>query len=274
LGCNEIKETLKPAAVADQKHFLGLLREEGIGVLCVSTDQAERYIRHGVPTRRVATLPNLGIRMGADELTHVAKAIPEHWRSAIAFVGRLSKTKGGELLPALHRELSPDHRLRVFGEGYLEPRLASLPPEVLCGHVDQEAIAGVLMWARGFVFPSLWPEPGGIVGVDAQLMGVPLAAFDIGAGRYWPAAERFARADVAGMAAWLAGQQARTSARDSHAVAAAQAAYWSLVGEKGVRDLASFAEACVFEGSHSSPAEELIDAARAAAMPGDPAGTP
>jgi hypothetical protein len=262
LGCNELKETLRPAAVAEQKRLLGLLREGGVGVLCVSTDQAERYIRHGVPAERVAALPNLGIRMAADELARAAESIPEGWRSAIAFVGRLSKTKGAELLPDLQRELSPDARLRVFGEGYLESRLASLSPEALCGHVDQDAVAGALMWARGFVFPSLWPEPGGIVGVDALLMGVPVAAFDIGAGRYWPAAERFRRGDVAGMARWLDRRPALTGARDPHAVAAAQASYWSLVGERAARELASFAATRSFDSPPGGPAEALIDAAR------------
>jgi glycosyltransferase involved in cell wall biosynthesis len=258
LGCNQLRETLKPAKVAAQKRLLHLLRDHGVGVLCVSTDQAERYVAHGVPAERVAALPNLGIRMSAEELERAAAEVPEEWRSATAYVGRLSKTKGAQLLPDLHRELSAEARLRVFGEGYLEPRLSSLPAEALCGHVDQKAIAGVLMWARAFVFPSLWPEPGGIVGVDAQVMGVPVAAFDIGAGRFWPDAERFRRADVAAMARWLERQPARAGARDPAAVAAAQGAYWSRIGERGARDLAAFASGRGFEARQGGPAEDLI----------------
>lgn len=258
LGCNELRETLKPTAVAAQKRFLGLLREGDLGVLCVSTDQAERYVRHGVPAERVAALPNLGVRLGAEELARATEAVPEEWRSATAFIGRLSKTKGAELLPELHRELSPEARLRIFGGGYMEARLASLPPGILCGHVSQEMVAGILLWARALVFPSLWPEPGGIVGVDAQIMGVPLAAFEIGAGRHWPAARRFDRTDVGGMARWLDAQAPRTAARDVEAVATAQAAYWSRVGERARRELAAFAGSGAFAGSSAGPAESLM----------------
>jgi glycosyltransferase involved in cell wall biosynthesis len=258
LGCNELRETLKPAAVAEQKRLLGLLRESDLGVLCVSTDQAERYVRHGVPSGRVAALPNLGIRLSADELLRAGESVPEEWRSVTAFIGRLSKTKGAELLPELYRELAPEARLRIFGGGYMESHLGSLPPGVLCGHVSQEMVAGILMWARALVFPSLWPEPGGIVGVDAQIMGVPLAAFEIGAGRHWPAAQRFNRTDVSGMAHWLDAQEPRTAARDAEAVASAQIAYWSRVGERAHRELAAFAERGAFAASPPAPAESLM----------------
>src|SRR5262249_5032469 len=144
----------------------------------------------------IAVLPNLGIRMTAAKLAAVSSRTPEDWRDATAFVGRLSKAKGGQLLGALSGSLPKDARLRVFGDGYMATRLASLPSGVLCGHVDQDSVTGVLMWARAAVFPSLWPEPGGIVGVDAQTIGVPLGAFDVGAARYWPTAERFSPGDV------------------------------------------------------------------------------
>lgn len=258
LGCNELRETLKPAAVVAQKRLLGLLREGDLGVLCVSTDQVERYVAHGVPAQRVAALPNLGVRLGAGELARAGDSVPPEWRSATAFIGRLSKTKGAELLPELHRRLSPEARLRIFGGGYMESHLGSLPPGVLCGHVSQEMVAGILMWARALVFPSLWPEPGGIVGVDAQVMGVPLAAFEIGAGRHWPAARRFDRTDLGGMARWLDAQEPRTAPREAEAVASAQVAYWSRVGERARRELAAFAERGAFAGPPPEPAESLM----------------
>jgi glycosyltransferase involved in cell wall biosynthesis len=257
LGCNELRETLKPSAVARQQRLLALLKSSDVGVLCVSTDQAELYIRHGMPQSRVACVPNLGIRMGAEELGRAAQSVPEEWRSAIAFVGRLSKTKGGELLPQLHSLLSPSAHLRVFGEGYLGGTLSALPPSVLCGHVSQEAVAGILMWARALVFPSLWPEPGGIVGIDAQVMGVPLAAFDIGAGRHWPAAERFDRTDLEGMACWLDARESRSEARDAAAVAAAQARYWQRIGVWTRKELTRFGASGEFAGS-SEPVEALM----------------
>lgn len=258
LGCSDLRSTLRPAAVARQRRLLEFLRAGDVGVLCVSSDQAERYVAHGLPAARVAALPNLGIRLPPDRLAQAAAAVPEEWRDAIAFVGRLSKTKGGELLPEIHGHLSADSRLRVFGDGYLGESLSSLPPEVLCGHVSQEMVAGILMWARALVFPSLWPEPGGIVGVDAQVMGVPLAAFDLGAGRHWPAAERFDRTDVAGMARWLDGREPSTRPRSAERVARAQAAYWERVGVRACRDLAAFAANRAFGWSGEMPPELVM----------------
>jgi hypothetical protein len=119
-------------------------------------------------------------------------------------------------------------------------------------------VAGILMWARALAFPSLWPEPGGIVGVDAQLMGVPLAAFDIGAGRHWPAAERFDRTDVAGMARWLDGRDHRREQRDPEQVARAQVAYWEQVATRTSRELADFAADRAFRGRGEIPPELII----------------
>ena len=172
-----------------------MLAGETAGIVAVSTDQAQLYAAHGVSLTRMAVVPNLSIRMTADELHAVAAATPERWRNAVAFFGRLTKAKGAALLPDIADALGEDMRLRVFGEGYLAKGLEHLLSGSLCGQIRQPEVAGVLMWARAVVFPSLWPEPGGIVGVDAQIMGIPVAAFDVGAARFWPAAARFPQGD-------------------------------------------------------------------------------
>jgi glycosyltransferase involved in cell wall biosynthesis len=258
LGCAGMGRSLDPTHVAAQRQILAHLTSGAGGVVCVSTDQAELFARHGVPPAKIAVLPNLGIRATAAKLAAVSRATPQGWRDATAFVGRLSKAKGGQLLGALAESLPADARLRVFGEGYMAARLASLPAGVLCGHVDQDSVMGVLMWARAAVFPSLWPEPGGIVGVDAQTIGVPLGAFDVGAARYWPAAERFSLGDISALAAWLGEREPRARPRDPEAVAFAQSGYWSRIAERGSAILSSYAREGRFEPLSGLPAEELI----------------
>jgi glycosyltransferase involved in cell wall biosynthesis len=261
LGCGDLKRSLDPRPVAAQRRLLELLAGGGVGVACVSSDQAELYGRHGVPPSSITVLPNLGMRASPMQLEAAARSTPVGWRNATAFVGRLSKPKGAQLLAGLAAALGPEQRLRVFGDGYLAPSLrAKLGAEALCGHVGQDRVLGVLMWARAAVVPSLWPEPGGIVGVDAQLAGVPLAAFAVGAPRYWPAARRFAPRDVAAMAAWLAAAEPRRGHRDPEAVAAAQARYWDRVAERAATRLGGFAAGRGFAVRPSAPAEELIAA--------------
>jgi glycosyltransferase involved in cell wall biosynthesis len=258
LGCANLKRTLDPGHVAAQRRFLDGLLDDRLGVVCVSTDQAELYAAHGVAAERITVLPNLGIAATPARLAEVSRETPAEWRDATAFFGRLSKAKGGQLLGPLAEAMPAGARLRIFGDGYLAPRLASLPKEVLCGHVAQDSVTGVLMWARAAVFLSLWPEPGGIVGVDAQVMGVPLAAFDVGAARFWPAARRFARGDVAAMSGWLAVQEPRRAPRDPEAVAAAQQAYRGRIARRGAEALQRFAGGGGFGGFGAAPAEELI----------------
>jgi glycosyltransferase involved in cell wall biosynthesis len=226
----------------------------------VSTDQAELYRRHGVPKERITVLPNLGIRAGADELRAASGETPEEWRSATAFVGRLSKAKGGQVIGRLAASLPPESRLRVFGEGYMAAGLAARAPggTIFCGHVSQRQVLGVMMWARSAVFPSLWPEPGGIVGIDAQVIGVPVTAFEVGAARYWPGARRFPLGEVDAMAGWLGERRPRDAPRDPDAVAAAQAGYWSRVGRRGAEALGAFAADGRFGSFDGAPAEELI----------------
>ena len=211
-----------------------------------------------MPAAKLAVLPNLGIAAGAAELAAASAATPPAWRGATAFIGRLSKAKGGQLLAALAEALPASARLRIFGDGYLAGRLAALPDEVFCGHVDQRAVTGVLMWARSALFPSLWPEPGGIVGVDAQVMGVPLGAFDVGAARHWPAAQRFPLGDVAALAAWSQSQEPRRLPRDPDLVAAAQSGYRERIATRAAALLAEFGSERRFGPLGDRVAEELI----------------
>ncbi|HVO55183.1 MAG TPA: glycosyltransferase [Solirubrobacterales bacterium] len=260
MGCANLKRTLDPGHVVAQRELLAALIGDGVGVLCVSTDQACLFAEHGVDPSQTAVLPNLGIVAEPERLAALSRETPPEWRDATAFFGRLSKAKGVQLLPPLAAALPASARLRIFGDGYLAPRLSGLPAGTLCGHVAQDAVTGVLMWARAAVFPSLWPEPGGIVGVDAQVIGVPLAAFDVGAARFWPAAQRFPRGDVAAMAAWLGGQTPRSRARDPEAVAAAQRGYRERVGRRAAAALESFARERSFGPLEPAVAEELIPA--------------
>ncbi len=51
--------------------------------------------------------------------------------------------------------------------------------------VAREEIRAVFEQATVFVFPSLWPETLGIVGLEALACGVPVVASDIGGVREW-----------------------------------------------------------------------------------------
>jgi glycosyltransferase involved in cell wall biosynthesis len=53
------------------------------------------------------------------------------------------------------------------------------------GWVDEDARAALLARATLIAVPSLWPEPFGLVGLEAAQHGVPAVAFDVGGIRAW-----------------------------------------------------------------------------------------
>lgn len=229
LACSGSKNVLSAARIRGYRRLRGVMDDKGVGVVSISGPQAGVLQDSGVRAETICVVPNLGLRLSEEELARCAWAIRPTDRSSIVFLGRLSKEKGAEYLPEIARA-APD--LRVFGDGYLVQSLESTLGTSLRGSVGQHEVAGLLQWARGVVFPSTWPEPGGIVGIDAQLFGAPLAAFAVGAPMDWPGAELFTPKDAAAMGAWAARCAAVTEARSPEAIAARQRVYWEAVGRR------------------------------------------
>ncbi len=256
LGCSGRQRAFDPRFVRNQQRLIELLATGAIGAIAISHRQAELLVDHGVSERSISVIPNLGMRMTPQQLAAAAAGTPEDERSAVCFFGRLSKEKGAQHLPEL-AALIGDVPLRVFGEGYLDESLRLGPS--LRGHVSQTRVAGVLQWARATVFPSQWPEPGGIVGIDAQLSGCPLAAFAAGAALDWPDAELFAPGQVASMAEWVAQQPPMTEPRAPELIAARQSSYWNHVVGGASRDLEHFATSGFFAPASGNRVREAIE---------------
>ena len=110
----------------------------------------------------------------------------------ILFVGRLVWAKGiFDLLEAL--ALVPvDFRLVVAGAGTVDQQVAEQVTALnLAERVDFQGwlphcdLAALYGRARLVVMPSRWQEPFGIVGLEAQALGRPVAAYDVGGIRDW-----------------------------------------------------------------------------------------
>jgi glycosyltransferase involved in cell wall biosynthesis len=127
-------------------------------------------------------------------------AMPAKHESAdwhLLFSGRMEYLKGGHIfidaLPAAAAALDKPLRVTFAGDGRerqaLEKRAARLPDQKLdfefLGWVDRQRIEELLAACDLLVVPSLWPEPFGLVGPEAGLFGVPVAAFDVGGIHDW-----------------------------------------------------------------------------------------
>jgi glycosyltransferase involved in cell wall biosynthesis len=113
---------------------------------------------------------------------------------SVAFFGRMTTLKGGDLLVRAVAMASAKAgraiRLVMVGDGPQRERW-----ERLAGHlrVDSTFVPwqhGETRWqwlrdAHLLAVPSTWPEPFGLVGLEAGRLGVPAVAFDVGGIREW-----------------------------------------------------------------------------------------
>ncbi len=169
-----------------QRRREGLLHRHG-AVLVASTHMRQEYLRHNLPEERVhlTPLPPMGIRPDPDS----PEQRDSHGRLVMA--GRLTRLKGCDLLlEAMHlatRELdrSPPLSLTVLGTGPEQQRLVdlahSLNVSMVCaGWVDTERRNDIFRSADLLAVPSLWPEPYGLVGPEAQCVGLPAVGYAVG----------------------------------------------------------------------------------------------
>jgi len=117
----------------------------------------------------------------------------------LLFLGRMDRLKGGdvfiEALPSVRESLDRDLHVTFAGDGRMRKLWQRQALRM------QEQTKGLKIhfagWVEGsrreslwndcdlLVVPSIWPEPFGLVGTEAGLRGVPIAAFAVGGITDW-----------------------------------------------------------------------------------------
>jgi glycosyltransferase involved in cell wall biosynthesis len=115
-------------------------------------------------------------------------------RNRLAYVGRMTSVKGGELLieacARLRTSSGEPIRIDWIGDGPERRSWERLSAargvngkfHGWLDHSDRDAIVGR---SCALVVPSVWPEPFGLVGIEAARLGVPAVAFNIGGIADW-----------------------------------------------------------------------------------------
>lgn len=159
--------------------------------VCVASEHMRaEYLRHGVPQDRVPVLhlPPPGVTR--DPVPPTARSVPDH----IVMAGRLTDLKGAafllDALPRASRELGRNLSLTILGDGperaSLEARARALGVAAkFSGWVSEAERNRLLRTADLHAMPSLWPEPWGLVGLEAACAGVPTVAFAVGGIPEW-----------------------------------------------------------------------------------------
>ena len=182
-----------------QAHRLDLLRSYQM-IATHSDRMRDEYVRHGFDPSRVVKVP---FGVGADARMRSSRRAGEGSGPAdtcrLLFVGRMYEIKGGrkliDALPRVAHALQRPIHLTFAGEGAQRPEwerrasdLCAREPMVridFAGWLQAEEVGCLYEQADVLVMPSLWPEPFGLVGVEAGLYGVPVAAYAVGGISEW-----------------------------------------------------------------------------------------
>jgi glycosyltransferase involved in cell wall biosynthesis len=159
-------------------------------ILVASAHMRDEFLRHGLSGDQVqlAPLPNLEI---AQQSTQPEPATPP-WR--ILMIGRLTAVKGGHyLIPAIaqaSKTLNRPLKLTIAGDGPERIRLESVARRLqisveFTGWVDTPGKIELLRKTDLLAAPSVWPEPFGLVGLEAACLGVPAVGYAVGGVPDW-----------------------------------------------------------------------------------------
>ena len=164
-----------------QKSLLSRYRS----IAVASAHMGAEYARHGVPSSQINVLPLFPTLDGS---------LKRADGGAVLFAGRMTTLKGGDLLvdavADASRRLGRSVPLIMAGDGPQrsawagQAALRGVNAE-FTGWLDRAGLATVFHRASMVVIPSVWPEPFGLVGLEAGAMGLPAIAFDVGGIREW-----------------------------------------------------------------------------------------
>jgi glycosyltransferase involved in cell wall biosynthesis len=167
------------------KHLKELQRNQALDLCIVGSRYMQNELeRNGFSREKVSVLPPC-IKIEAPE------QMQSEGEPSLIYVGQLIRGKGVDVLLKAHAVLVNRHKrpvqLHIIGTGNDEGRLKDMVAElhtqeyvVFHGWVSHEHLSSYYAQAHIAVVPSIWPEPFGMVGLEAMLLEKPVVGSRIG----------------------------------------------------------------------------------------------
>jgi glycosyltransferase involved in cell wall biosynthesis len=154
---------------------------QGLSLLLAgSAAMRDELVLNGFAAERVQILPPV-VRMKERAMA----PIPADNR--ILYVGQLIRGKGVDLLLRALVHVKSDFELTIAGTGNAQGRLEELSAKLglakkvrFAGWVSPQGLGEYYAGAKLVVVPSRWPEPFGMIGLEAMHYGRPVVAFRVG----------------------------------------------------------------------------------------------
>ena len=172
-----------------------------------SSHMREEYLRNGLSAENVHSLSYYAhsgseaegsvVSPDGREFARVGPAETGQFR--LLYSGRMDKLKGGGVfisaLPKVRESLGVPLAVTFAGDGpererwehqarAAQARLDGVTVRFV-GWLDKQQLDHLYAAADLLVFPSLWPEPFGLTGLEAGQHGLPVAAFPVGGVKDW-----------------------------------------------------------------------------------------
>ncbi|HET9131562.1 MAG TPA: glycosyltransferase, partial [Terriglobia bacterium] len=192
-ACRELCGSEKSFKAVRVRAENSLMKKRFARLLAISSYVKEVLITNGFPKEKITVLPNF------TRLQYKPADVMEE--NVVLYVGRLTPEKGLlELIDSLKLVKTRTKLLIVGKDGALGQsdfqekvmrRAADIGIEVeVEGWLVGEKLRQAYARAKVVAFSSVWPEPFGLVGIEAMAQGKPVVAFDCGGVRQWLDHER------------------------------------------------------------------------------------
>jgi glycosyltransferase involved in cell wall biosynthesis len=153
-------------------------------ILVASQHMRREFQQHVSQPSKVHTIP-LPTTISRQELPPAPKAP----RGRILFMGRLIDLKGAnrlvEAIPRAEKKLGSRLSLTIAGDGPERGKLQEMARRLgvvadFPGWIEGTRKLDLLRQSDLLAVPSLWPEPFGLVGIEAGSLGVPAVGYAVG----------------------------------------------------------------------------------------------